>query len=44
VAWVRGALLGLAVVLTVVTGADYVLRAMRLRATASTVASDSESA
>ena len=40
VAWVRGALLGLAVVLTVVTGVDYVLRAMRLRATASTVASD----
>ena len=30
--------------LTVVTGVDYVLRAMRLRATASTVASDSEAA
>jgi CDP-diacylglycerol---glycerol-3-phosphate 3-phosphatidyltransferase len=44
VAWVRGALLGLALVLTVATGADYVLRAMRLRATASTVASDSEAA
>jgi CDP-diacylglycerol---glycerol-3-phosphate 3-phosphatidyltransferase len=44
VAWVRGALLGLALVLTVATGVDYVLRAMRLRATASTVASDSEAA
>ena len=44
VAWVRGALLGLALVLTVATVADYVLRAMRLRATASTVASDSEAA
>jgi CDP-diacylglycerol---glycerol-3-phosphate 3-phosphatidyltransferase len=44
VAWVRGALLALALLLTVATGADYVLRAMRLRATASTVASDSEAA
>jgi len=32
VAWVRGTLLGAAVVLTVVTGVDYVLRALRLRA------------
>ena len=31
VAWVRGTLLALALVLTVVTGADYVLRALRLR-------------
>jgi len=44
VAWVRGALLALALLLTVATGVDYVLRAMRLRATASTVASDSEAA
>jgi CDP-diacylglycerol---glycerol-3-phosphate 3-phosphatidyltransferase len=44
VAWVRGALLGLALALTVATGADYVLRALRLRATATTVASDSEAA
>ena len=34
VAWVRGVLLGIAVVLTVGTGIDYVLRAMRLRAAA----------
>jgi len=40
VAWVRGVLLGLAVVLTVGTGVDYILRAMRLRATAPTVAPD----
>jgi len=40
VAWVRGVLLGLAVVLTVGTGIDYILRAMRLRATAPTVAPD----
>ncbi len=40
VAWLRGALLGLAVLLTVVTGVDYVLRALRLRATAPAVASD----
>lgn len=40
VAWVRGVLLGLAVVLTVGTGIDYILRAMRLRTTASTVAPD----
>jgi CDP-diacylglycerol---glycerol-3-phosphate 3-phosphatidyltransferase len=32
VAWIRGTLLALALVLTVVTGADYVLRALRLRA------------
>ena len=41
VAWVRGVLLGLAVLLTVGTGVDYVLRAMRLRATTPTVAPDS---
>ena len=41
VAWVRGALLGIAVLLTVGTGVDYVLRAMRLRATAPTVVPDS---
>ena len=40
VAWLRGTLLGLAVVLTVATGVDYVLRAMRLRAAAPAVASD----
>ena len=40
VAWLRGALLGLAVLLTVVTGVDYVLRALRLRATTPAVASD----
>ncbi len=40
VAWLRGALLGLAVLLTVVTGVDYVLRALRLRATTPVVASD----
>ena len=40
VAWVRGVLLGLAVLLTVGTGIDYILRAMRLRATAPTVAPD----
>jgi len=44
VAWVRGVLLGLAVVLTVGTGIDYILRAMRLRATAPTVAPDSTDA
>ena len=33
-AWLRGTLLGAAVVLTVVTGGDYVLRALRLRASA----------
>jgi CDP-diacylglycerol--glycerol-3-phosphate 3-phosphatidyltransferase len=38
VAWVRGSLLTAAVVLTVVTGADYVLRALRLRATAASQA------
>jgi CDP-diacylglycerol--glycerol-3-phosphate 3-phosphatidyltransferase len=32
VAWVRGTLLAAAVALTVVTGVDYVLRALRLRA------------
>jgi CDP-diacylglycerol---glycerol-3-phosphate 3-phosphatidyltransferase len=32
VAWVRGTLLALALLLTVVTGVDYVLRALRLRA------------
>ena len=37
VAWVRGTLLAVALLLTVVTGVDYVLRALRLRAT---VASD----
>jgi CDP-diacylglycerol---glycerol-3-phosphate 3-phosphatidyltransferase len=44
VAWVRGTLLAAALVLAVVTGADYVLRALRLRASASarpgTVTSD----
>jgi CDP-diacylglycerol--glycerol-3-phosphate 3-phosphatidyltransferase len=40
VAWLRGALLGLAVLLTVVTGVDYVVRALRLRATTPVVASD----
>ncbi len=35
VAWVRGTLLALAVVLTVGTGVDYVLQAVRLRAAAS---------
>jgi len=44
VAWVRGVLLGLAVVLTVGTGIDYILRAMRLRATAPTAAPDSTDA
>ena len=44
VAWVRGVLLGLAVLLTVGTGIDYILRAMRLRATAPTVAPDSTDA
>ena len=42
-AWVRGTLLAAAVALTVGTGVDYILRAMRLRASASTrpgVASD----
>ena len=39
-AWLRGTLLGLAVLLTVATGVDYVLRAMRLRAAAPAVASD----
>jgi CDP-diacylglycerol---glycerol-3-phosphate 3-phosphatidyltransferase len=34
VAWLRGTLLAAAVVLTVVTGGDYVLRALRLRASA----------
>jgi CDP-diacylglycerol--glycerol-3-phosphate 3-phosphatidyltransferase len=34
VAWLRGTLLAAAVALTVVTGADYVLRALRLRASA----------
>jgi CDP-diacylglycerol--glycerol-3-phosphate 3-phosphatidyltransferase len=34
VAWLRGTLLAAAVVLTVVTGVDYVLRAVRLRASA----------
>jgi CDP-diacylglycerol--glycerol-3-phosphate 3-phosphatidyltransferase len=33
VAWVRGTLLAVALLLTVVTGVDYVLRALRLRAT-----------
>ena len=32
VAWVRGTLLAAALALAIVTGADYVLRAMRLRA------------
>ncbi len=44
VAWVRGTLLAAAVALTVVTGVDYVLRALRLRASAAArpgVASDS---
>ena len=41
VAWVRGILLGIALLLTVGTGVDYVLRAMRLRATAPTVVPDS---
>jgi len=40
VAWLRGTLLGLAVLLTVATGVDYVLRAMRLRAAAPAVAPD----
>jgi CDP-diacylglycerol--glycerol-3-phosphate 3-phosphatidyltransferase len=44
VAWLRGTLLAAALVLAVVTGADYVLRALRLRASASarpgTVTSD----
>jgi CDP-diacylglycerol---glycerol-3-phosphate 3-phosphatidyltransferase len=44
VAWVRGTLLAAALALAVVTGVDYVLRAMRLRASAPTraggVASD----
>jgi CDP-diacylglycerol--glycerol-3-phosphate 3-phosphatidyltransferase len=43
VAWVRGSLLAAAVALTVVTGVDYVLRALRLRAGAAArpdVASD----
>ncbi len=43
VAWVRGTLLAAAVALTVVTGVDYVLRALRLRAGAAArpdVASD----
>ena len=40
VAAVRGVFLWLAVVLTVGTGVDYVLRALRLRATAPTVAPD----
>jgi CDP-diacylglycerol--glycerol-3-phosphate 3-phosphatidyltransferase len=40
VAWLRGTLLGLAVLLTVGTGVDYVLRAMRLRAAAPAVAPD----
>ena len=44
VAWVRGVLLGLAVVLTVGTGIDYILRAMRLRAAAPTVAPGSTDA
>ena len=44
VAWVRGVLLGIAVLLTVGTGVDYVLRAMRLRATAPTVVPDSSDA
>ena len=44
VAWVRGVLLGIAVLLTVGTGIDYVLRAMRLRATAPTVVPDSSDA
>lgn len=39
-AWLRGTLLGLAVLLTVATGGDYVLRAMRLRAAAPAVAAD----
>ena len=39
-AWLRGALLGLAVLLTVATGVDYVLRAMRPRAAAPAVASN----
>lgn len=39
-AWLRGTLLGLAVLLTVATGVDYVLRAMRLRAAAPAVAPD----
>jgi CDP-diacylglycerol--glycerol-3-phosphate 3-phosphatidyltransferase len=34
VAWLRGTLLAAALVLAVVTGADYVLRALRLRASA----------
>jgi CDP-diacylglycerol--glycerol-3-phosphate 3-phosphatidyltransferase len=40
VAWLRGTLLVLAVLLTVATGVDYVLRAMRLRAAAPAVAPD----
>lgn len=39
-AWLRGTLLGLAVLLTVATGVDYVLRAVRLRAAAPAVAPD----
>jgi CDP-diacylglycerol---glycerol-3-phosphate 3-phosphatidyltransferase len=38
VAWVRGTLLAVAVALTVGTGVDYVLRAMRLRASAGVTA------
>jgi CDP-diacylglycerol---glycerol-3-phosphate 3-phosphatidyltransferase len=34
VAWLRGTLLAAAVALTLVTGADYILRALRLRASA----------
>ena len=43
-AWLRGTLLGLAVLLTIATGVDYVLRAMRLRAAAPTVAPGSTDA
>ena len=40
VAWVRGILLGIALLLTVGTGVDYVLRALRLRAAAPNVVPD----
>ncbi len=43
-AWVRGVLLGIAVLLTVGTGVDYVLRALRLRATAPVAVPDSSDA
>ena len=42
VAWLRGTLLAAALLLAVVTGVDYVLRAMRLRASTSTHAVTSD--